>query len=105
MQRAKWDRGVPAECLLENGRHVRQQWPVSEVREAFLANYCVNLCLRFALHLRIEDHREEERMKHRHGLRRNMASVYHDRNVERILTVSCAPSMGGYDKNKGKILF
>jgi hypothetical protein len=79
MRHAKWDHGVPAEGLLEDGRHVWQQRLISKVRKAVIANYGINLCLRFSLHIRVENHRKEERMEHRHSLRSNIVLVYHYR--------------------------
>jgi hypothetical protein len=64
MWRTQWYHGVPTERLLENGRHVWQQRLVTEIGKAVLAHYRVYFHLRFALHLGIEDHREEERMEY-----------------------------------------
>ena len=67
----QWNHGMPTERLLEDRRHIWQQWPVPKIGKAVLAHHRVNFRLRSSLHLGIEDHREEERMKHRHGLRRS----------------------------------
>jgi hypothetical protein len=104
MRHAKWDHRVPPERLFEDGRHVWQQWLISKVRKTVIANNGINLCLRLSLHIRIENHRKDERMEHGHGLRSNMIRLvygdYYRIMGTKKLTVSCAPGTGECSKNK-----
>jgi hypothetical protein len=87
--RTQWNHGMPTERLLEDRRHIGQQWPVPKIGKAVLAHYPINFRLRSSLYLGIENHREEERMEHRHSLRGSEFPI--NRIGEPGLTVSCAP--------------
>jgi hypothetical protein len=66
--RTERNHGMPAERLFQNGRHIRQLRAVAKIGKSVFAYHRVDFRLRFALHLRIEGHREEERVEHRHSL-------------------------------------